>query len=151
MFGLAGLAISGINSLLTFRKAYKDWSSWEERDVEVELGYLDVALKKGVIEGNKDEFAWIRIERLPTAELEGAHCAVVAINVEKKIKYRIVVGRPDDRVILVRRTTPDAQLARRYHSQAGRAREVYVGADAARVEAVFEQRASSQAVDEPTM
>ena len=104
MFELAGFAISGINSLLTFRKAYKDWSSWDERDVEVELDYLDVALEKGVIEGNKDEFAWMRITRLPTAELKGTHCAVVAINAEKKIKYRIVVGRPDDRVILVRQT-----------------------------------------------
>jgi hypothetical protein len=103
IFELAGLTISGINLALNLQKTYKDWSSWKEADVEVDLEWIDVALDKGVIEGKNRDFEWMRLTRLPIAELKHTHSAVIAINEKKRIKYRIVVGRPDDRLILVKR------------------------------------------------
>jgi hypothetical protein len=71
IFELAGLTISGINLALNLQKTYKDWSSWKEADVEVESDWIDVALEKGVIEGKKEDFGWMRLTKLPTAELRG--------------------------------------------------------------------------------
>jgi hypothetical protein len=104
IFEIAGLTISGINLGLNLRKAYKDWNSWDESDVEVDRDWLRVVLKKGEIKGSPQDFAWMRMKRLPTFELEGSHSAVFAFNKEKKVKYRIVrEGRLGDREILVRR------------------------------------------------
>jgi hypothetical protein len=49
MFDFAGLTVSAINLALNFHRAYRDWGSWQEADVQVDFDWLDVALKKGLI------------------------------------------------------------------------------------------------------
>lgn len=71
-----------------------------------DTAWLGVALAKGVLAGQMDDFAWIKIGRLPQAELEGTHPAVLAENREKRIRYRILAGYGPDRV------TPTKRLAR---------------------------------------
>jgi hypothetical protein len=97
MFEIAGLAVSGVNLALTLQKSFKDWLSWKECDLEVELDWLPVALEMGVFDGKEEDFEWTRVTRLPIAELRGTHSAVIAFNDQKKIRYRIAVGPPTDR------------------------------------------------------
>jgi hypothetical protein len=60
-------------------------------------------LEKGLVEGKLSDFEWLRLERLPSAELRETHSAVVAFNEDRRIKYRILIGPADDPVILVRK------------------------------------------------
>lgn len=104
MIELAGLAISGIGLLTNLLKQHKDLSKWEEKDIEVDSEWLQVAIEKGVVDGPMSELGWMSERRLPTAELKRTHAAIIAVNEEKRIKYRIVQGRPGDRNVLVRKT-----------------------------------------------
>jgi hypothetical protein len=103
MFEMAGLAVTGVNLALNLQKSFKDWLSWKEDDLQVEFEWLPAALKKGVLKGREQDFEWTRITRLPIAELEGTHAAVLAVNDKKKVRYRIVVGPCTDRLILTKK------------------------------------------------
>src|SRR6476646_7680354 len=103
LFEIAGLSVSGLSTVLNFRKTVQDWLAWKDEDVEVDNEWLDLAINKGVLEGKPGDYEWTRLISLPTAELKGTHSAVVAINKEKRIKYRIVQGSPTEpggRIIL---------------------------------------------------
>jgi hypothetical protein len=86
-----------INDLVS---THRDISRWEEADIQVDNEWLDLALEKKVIEGTSDLFSWARLERVPTLELKGTHHTVIAINKDKKIKYRIVRGSTDPVVLM---------------------------------------------------
>lgn len=100
---LAGLAISGFSLALDLKNSVSDWMAWKEQDIEADMAWLEVALAKGVLSGQPDDFAWLAISRLPRAELEGTHSAVLAENREKRIRYRIVTGHGAGRLILTKR------------------------------------------------
>ena len=103
---IAGLIVSGLSFLNDLRRDHGDLTAWTEDDIEVDAEWLDLALGKGVLTGQPNDFAWINERSLPTRELQGTHTAVVAHNDEKRIRYRIVRGRvtdPGGRSILVRR------------------------------------------------
>jgi hypothetical protein len=106
LFEIAGLSVSGINTIFNLHKQFKDWRGWKEEDVEVDNAWLDVAIEKGVIMGKPGDYEWTRLSSLPTAELKGTKTAVVAINEEKRIRYRIVLGSPTEpggRLILTKK------------------------------------------------
>jgi hypothetical protein len=106
LFEIAGLSVSGLNTVLNFRKTVQDWLAWKDEDVEVDNEWLDLAINKGVLKGKPGDYEWTRLISLPTPELKGTHSAVVAINNEKRIKYRIVQGsptEPDGRIILTKK------------------------------------------------
>ena len=100
MIEIAGLVISGVGLVTNLAKQIKDLAAWKEDDIEVDREWLELALEKNILSGTPDQFAWVHLRRLPTAELKGTHAAVVAVNESKKLKYRIVMGFIDDRVIL---------------------------------------------------
>lgn len=100
MIEIAGLIVSGIGLVADLAKQFKDLSTWKEEDIEVDGEWLGLALEKNVLSGVPDQFAWVRLRSLPTAELKGSHAAVVAVNESKRLKYRIVMGSIDDRVVL---------------------------------------------------
>ena len=100
---IAGLAISGFGFFKDLSEIYRDLRSWEEVDLEVELGWLGVALEKNVLAGNKSDYSWSLARRVPTLELKGTHQPVLAINKDKRIKYRLVVGPPANRLVLVQK------------------------------------------------
>ena len=104
-FSIAGLAVSGIGLLNDFGTTYRDILKWQEEDVEVDAEWLELALNKGIIEGTLDSFAWANLRRVPTLELKGTHQPVVAINKDKRVKYRIVRGSVDDRLVLMKKVS----------------------------------------------
>jgi hypothetical protein len=103
MFDIAGTAISGINLLLKLRDEYKDLNHWEEADLPVDFDWLTEAIEAKLLHGTEDQFAWMRENRVPTAELRHTHSTVIAFNSERRIKYRIVMGYGADRLILVQK------------------------------------------------
>jgi hypothetical protein len=109
LFEIAGLSVSGLNTVLKLRDTIQDWLAWKDEDVEVDNEWLALAIDKGVLEGKLGDYEWTRLTSLPTAELKGTHSAVVAFNKEKRIKYRIVKGSPTEpggRVILTKKSSP---------------------------------------------
>lgn len=111
LISVAGTAISGFNFILSLAKTYKDLRTWKERDLEVDHEWLDLAHKQGIIEGQLTDYEWMREERVPTAELKGTATALVAFNENKKIIYKIVLGRVTDaggRSVLVQKTASQA-------------------------------------------
>ena len=103
MFEIAGLTVSAIGLLVNLHSKFKDLASWKEKDLEVDMAWLDIALKRNVLSGKNEDFAWMRLRSLPTAELSGTHSAVIAVNESKRLKYRLVVGPADDRLILTQK------------------------------------------------
>ena len=103
MIEIAGLMVSGIGLVTNLVKTFKDIAEWDEEDIEVDNDWLAVALEKNVLSGQPDHFAWLHLRRLPTAELRGTHAAVIAHNDKKRLKYRLVMGSPIDRLILAQK------------------------------------------------
>lgn len=64
-----------------------------------------LAIEKGVLEGSVKDYTWSAEDRIPTRELRGTHQVVVAVNAEKKIKYRIKQG---ESMFLTKRIAPAA-------------------------------------------
>ena len=108
MLEIAGLVVSSIGLAVDLAKKYKDWGVWEERDVEVDMKWLEVALEKGILDGTKDDYTWRLLKEVPTLELKGTHSVVIAVNKDKRLKYRIVVGKEGylSRAILVKKQVP---------------------------------------------
>lgn len=104
MLEFAGVLISGVSLLSDLMGQFKDLATWEEDDLLVDGNYLPLALARGHLQGGAEEFTWSREEAVPTRELRGTHRVVIAFNAERKVKYRICQGRPDDRLILMRKT-----------------------------------------------
>ncbi|MBP6013318.1 MAG: hypothetical protein KBA31_13920 [Alphaproteobacteria bacterium] len=89
---IAGLSISAIGLFNDLMQTYRDLAKWDEADVEVDDAFLGLALEKGILTGKPDDYALMNIRRVPTAELAGTHSVVIAINKDKRLKYRILRG-----------------------------------------------------------
>ena len=101
----AGLSISAIGVINDLLQTYRDLAKWVETDIEVDSDWRDLALNKNLLDGSADHYRWMSERRVPSAELRGSHSVVVAINKDKRLKYRVVRGEPDDRLILVRKVS----------------------------------------------
>ena len=106
IISIANLAITALGVFHSLRKSHKDLQNWEESDLEVEFRWLDVALEKGFLDGEKYDYAWPWAKRVPTLELEGTHQTVFAINEDTRSRYRLVTGQPSNRHVLVRKVLP---------------------------------------------
>jgi hypothetical protein len=111
MMEIAGVMISGVSLLNDLWGRYKDLSAWTEADLLVDGEYVSLALAKGQLEGSAEQFVWSREDRVPTRELRGTHSVVNAFNAEKKIMHRLCQGRPDDRLILMKKVLGGALVA----------------------------------------
>jgi hypothetical protein len=89
---LSGLFISGVGVIHDLLKTYADLRMWKEEDIKVDHQWLAVAIEKGVLRGPISDYSWSSEDKIPTRELRGTHQVVVALNAEKKIKYRIRQG-----------------------------------------------------------
>ncbi len=90
MLEIAGLVVTSIGLAVDLAKKFADWAKWEERDVEVDCEWLQLALEKGVLDGTEQDYDWRMLKNAPTLELQKTHSVVVALNRQKKIRYRIV-------------------------------------------------------------
>ena len=103
---IAGLAVSAIGVFNDLLLTYRDLTKWDQADIEVDSDWLDLALTEGVLPGSADQYRWMNERRVPSAELRGTHNVIVAINKDKRLKYRVVRGKIHDangRSILVRK------------------------------------------------
>ena len=101
---IAGLAITAFGLWHNLSKDHKDLSQWEESDLEVDFEWLNVAIEKGFLDGEKSDYEWPVAKRVNTLLLKGNHQTVIAINEDKRSRHRLVVGPPGDRLVLVRKT-----------------------------------------------
>jgi hypothetical protein len=88
----SGLFISGVGVIHDLLKTYADLKTWKEEDTKVDGEWLVIAIEKGVLPGPISDYTWSSEDKIPTRELRGTHQVVVALNAEKKIKYRIRRG-----------------------------------------------------------
>jgi hypothetical protein len=99
----SGLFISGVGVFHDLVKTYADLNTWKEEDLRVDGEWLQLAIEKGVLP--PDDYTWSWEAKIPTRELRGTHEVVVAVNADKKIKYRI---RQGESMILTRRVAAKA-------------------------------------------
>ena len=106
IISIANLAITALGVFHSLRKSHKDLQNWEESDLEVEFRWLDVALEKGFLDGEKSDYAWPLARSVNMLELKGTHQTVLAINENKRSRHRLglVVGPPSKRHVLVRKS-----------------------------------------------
>jgi len=107
MIEIAGLIISGISLLKDLQNIFKDLNSWEEKDLVVDMEWVPLAIKKGILPGNESEYVWKRLENVSTLDLKGSHQVVIAHNDDKKTYYRIMQGPPHDLLVLMKKLPPD--------------------------------------------
>ncbi len=103
---IAGIAVSSIGTATNLFKTIRDLAKWEEKDIEVDNEWLPLAIKKGILEGKPEDYVWPQERHVPTHELNGKLSVVIAINEEKRLKYRVVQGHASGaggRLILMRR------------------------------------------------
>jgi hypothetical protein len=103
---IAGLVVTVVGVLNDLAKTYVDLAKWEETDIEVDDEWLELAIEKGVLTHEVGDYMWVSESRVPTRELRGTAKVVVAVNADRRIKYRIVQGKPHhvSRNILMRKT-----------------------------------------------
>ncbi len=100
---IAGTIISGISLIKDLREKYNDLNEWDSVDLQVDRQWLDAALENEVLPGTTDDYVWARLDSVPTKELKRTHTVVTAHNDNKKTIYRIVRGKPDDLIVLMKR------------------------------------------------
>ena len=108
IISIANLAITALGVFHSLRKSHKDLQNWEESDLEVEFRWLDVALEKGFLDGEKSDYAWPLARSVNMLELKGTHQTVLAINENKRSRHRLVVGPPSKRHVLVRKSSKNS-------------------------------------------
>lgn len=106
MFEIAGFIISGVGLISDLLGRYKDFTAWEEADLQVDGEWLSLALSKNQLPGHAEDYFWSAEEKVPTRKLKGTHQVVIAYNEKSKIKHRIVRGNQNNKLILMRRTSP---------------------------------------------
>lgn len=91
---LSGFTITAIDTANSLAKTLKEFRIYAEKDIEVDHSWLFLALRNEVLEGTLGDYLWTPERTVPTRELEGTHCVIIAINKDKRLKYRMVKGRP---------------------------------------------------------
>ena len=107
MLEIAGVILSGVSLLKDLFDLHQDLDSWEQQDLEVDREWLPLALEHEILSGDQEDYYYASLRRVPTLELKGTHSVVAAYNAETKTIHRIVQGRPDDRLVLMRKTTTE--------------------------------------------
>ncbi len=100
---IAGAAVSGIGLFTDLVKTYKDFRSWEEKDLAVDSEWLAGAIEDGKLEGQESDYAWATYFRVPTLEMKKTHEQVAAYDKKKRLRYRVVRGAPDSRIVLMKK------------------------------------------------
>jgi hypothetical protein len=116
MFELLGLAISFLaisfigvtNDLLNTKR---DRETWKDEEWLVNEKFPELAIKAGLLTGAMDSFRCVNEDNVLTRELEGTYQVVFAYNDEKKIRYRIVRGRPGKRSVLMQKIAATVEIA----------------------------------------
>lgn len=103
--GIAGLAVSTLGLFNDLASTYRDLSKWKEEDIEVDNEWLELAIKSNIISSPQESYIWSSLKHVPTRELKETHQVVIAINKDKKLKYRIVRGSTNDRLILMKKVS----------------------------------------------
>jgi hypothetical protein len=101
---IAGLVMSGIGLVSDLFGTYKDLTAWSEQDLQVDGKWLDLALQKGVLEGQASDFLWSREEKGadPRVERDASGRRGVQRGKESQIPDR--TGPTYDRSVLMKRT-----------------------------------------------
>ena len=105
MLEIAGLLVSTVGLLNDLWGTHHDLHTWTEQDLRVDEEWLPLAIEKGILPGPEEQYMWSWATHVATRELKGTHQVVVALNEERKIKYRIVQG-PESFLILTRIVEP---------------------------------------------
>jgi hypothetical protein len=104
-FTIAGVTISGLNLATTWGKLFKDFLKWEEKDLPINMGFVSAAIEAGRLDGSADDYAFMREDKIPTAELKKDAEVVFAPDEKKRIRYRLTVEPrgAGPRLVLVRK------------------------------------------------
>ena len=103
---IAGIAISTVGTVSELFQTIRDIGAWDEADIEVDHEWLDLAIQRNILSGETSDYVWAAEKRVPTLELKGEYAVVIAINKEKRLKYRIMrgqLGGVSGRLILLHR------------------------------------------------
>lgn len=84
-----GFGMTTIGLAVQLYKDYKDFSSWDQQDVDVDREFLPAAVAQGHLDGAESDYRWMAVRKLATAEMNKTHSVVHYINADKKIKCRL--------------------------------------------------------------
>lgn len=105
IISIAGLAVSTIGLVNDFASTYRDLAKWKEDDIEVDNEWLELAIQNKIVESPQESYSWSALKHVPTRELKGTHQVVIAINKDKKLKYRIIRGSANDCLVLMKKVS----------------------------------------------
>jgi len=89
---IAGPVVSAIGTLSSLVKTYHHLWKWNEQDVQVDGDWLKFAVRAGRLDGVLADYTWVSRSSVLAAELKGTHSRVQAVDVEKRMRYRILHG-----------------------------------------------------------
>ena len=105
MLEIAGIAISSLGLGVDLAGRIRGWAKFEETDLLVDRDWLALAIDRGIVDGAEGDFYWSSEDKIATRELSGTHSVVMAVDEEKRKKYRVVRGREGERLVLMKRVT----------------------------------------------
>lgn len=105
MLEIAGVAISLIGLAVDLSGKIGGWVKFEETDLLVDRDWLALAIDKSIVDGTEDDYRWSSEDKIASRELRGTHSVVMAVDEEKRTKYRMVRGREGERLVLMKRLT----------------------------------------------
>ena len=85
-------SLSAIGTLRSLAKTHPHLWKWEEQDVQVDDDWLGHAVRIGRLDGELADYAWVSRSGVLAAELKGTHSRVQAVDVEKRVRFRILRG-----------------------------------------------------------
>ena len=84
--------LSAIGTLSSLAKTHRHLWKWEEQDVQVDDDWLGHAVRVGRLDGVLADYTWVNRSGVLAAELKGTHSRVQAVDVEKRVRFRILHG-----------------------------------------------------------
>jgi hypothetical protein len=101
---IAAPIVSEIGTLSSLVKVHHEVWKWEEQDVQVDGDWLEFAIRTGRLEGATSDYTWVSRPHVLAAELKGTHSRVQAVDVEKRVRYRILHGSFPHAAVLMKNT-----------------------------------------------
>lgn len=92
LISIGGFIIGAVDLASQFIRDYKDASEWREQDLFIDNEWPLLAIEAGILPGRAADYEFLRLDKIPTAELSKRAEVVYALNKDKKIKYRLVAN-----------------------------------------------------------
>mgnify|MGYP003997354955 CR=1 FL=1 len=89
MYTIDDCAVSAIGLFVDLVQTHEDLSTWPNDPLEVNGRWLRIALDAGRLSGEMEDYRWVLPGNVTENEQSGSFSAVIALNVEFRVRYRL--------------------------------------------------------------